>query len=112
MALCEKGSFLYKQDNEHYVVIDQHLTARVARLNNNVPRLYLVEGTSVQQPISEHITLTDETGPNVPPFLNILLVIWTSTSLLDTLWVNGHEHLVLNNQKQQSIIMIIISSKA
>ncbi|KAL3157020.1 hypothetical protein ABBQ38_001271 [Trebouxia sp. C0009 RCD-2024] len=32
MALCEKGSFSYKQDNEIYVVIDQLLTARVARL--------------------------------------------------------------------------------
>ncbi len=35
MALCEKGTFSYSQDNENYVVIDQHLTARVARLKNN-----------------------------------------------------------------------------
>ena len=100
MALCEKGNFSYKQDNENYVVIDQHLTARVARLINNVARLYLVDSTTVQQPIPQHITLTDETGANVPPFLNSFLITWTSTY---TLWVHGHEHLVLNNQKQHSI---------
>ena len=100
MALCDKGSFHYKQDNENYVVIDQLLTARVARLNNNVARLYLVDGANVQQQIPQHITLTDETGANVPPFLNNYLITWTSSY---TLWVHGYEHLVLNNQKQQSI---------
>ena len=100
MALCEKGIFSYEQDNENYVVIDQYLTARVARLNNNVARLYLVEGTNVQQPIPQHIMLTDETGANVPPFLNNFLITRTSTY---TLWVSGQKHLVLNNQKQQSI---------
>jgi len=101
MALCEKGTFSYRQDNENYVVIDQHLTARVARLNNNVARLYLVDGADVQQQIPQHITLTDETGANVPPFINNFLVTWTSCY---TLWVHGHKHLVLNNQKQQSIM--------
>ena len=100
MALCEKGSFFYKQDNENYVVIDQLLTARVARLNNNVARLYLVDGANAQQQIPQHITLTDETGANVPPFLDNFLITWTSSY---TLWVHGHEHMVLNNQKKQSI---------
>lgn len=100
MALCEKGSFSYTQDNEHYVVIDQHLTARIARLNSNVARLYLVDVADVQQHIPQHITLTDETGSNVPPFLNNFLITWTSSY---TLWVHGREHMVLNNQKQQSI---------
>ena len=100
-ALCEKGTFSYGQDNENYVVIDQHFTARLARLNDNVARLYLVDGADVQQQIPQHITLTDETGANVPPFINNFVITWTSSY---TLWVHGHEHLELNNQKQQSIM--------
>jgi hypothetical protein len=99
-ALCEKGTFSYGQDNENYVVIDQHFTARLARLNNNVARLYLVDGANVQQQIPQHITLTDETGANIPPFINNFFITWTSSF---TLWVHGHEHLMLNNQKQQRI---------
>lgn len=100
MALCEKGIFSYDQEIENYVVVDQHLTARLARLNDNVARLYLVDGSSVQQPIPQHITVTDETGTNVPPFHNNFLITWTSSY---TLWVHGHEHLVLNTEKQQNI---------
>ena len=60
MAFCDKGTFSYEQDNENYVVIDQQLTARVAKLNKNVARLYLVDGAGVQQEVPPHIILTDE----------------------------------------------------
>lgn len=100
MALCEKGIFSYEQGVENYVVVDQHLTARLARLNNNVARLYLVDGANVQQQIPQHITVTDETGTNVPPFHNNFLITWTSSY---TLWVHRRVHLVLNKQKHQNI---------
>ena len=72
----------------------------MARLNNNVARRYLVDGANVQQQLPRHVTLTDETGANVPHFINNFLITWTRSY---TLWVNGQEHLALNNQKQQRI---------
>ncbi len=56
------------------MVIDQRLKARMARINNNVARIYLVKAASVQQQIPQHIALTGDTGANVPPFLNSFLV--------------------------------------
>ena len=63
-----------EQDNENYVVIDKHLTVRLARLNDNVARLYLVDGANVQKKIPRHITLTDETGANVPLFIKVFVM--------------------------------------
>lgn len=45
----EKGSFSYELDKVVYVVIKQHLTARVARIDNDVARLYLADADSIQQ---------------------------------------------------------------
>ena len=60
------------------MVIVERLTACVARLHNNVARLYLVDGTNVQHQIHQHSTA-------------------------QRIMVHGHDHLVLNNHKQQSM---------
>lgn len=98
--LSKKGSFSYKQDNVNYLVLDENTTIKIERINNNVARVYLVDAQQVQQPIPPHVTMTDSAGGVVAPFLNNFLITWVDSY---TLAVNGQPHMVLNNQKQQSI---------
>ncbi|EIE26306.1 hypothetical protein COCSUDRAFT_58847 [Coccomyxa subellipsoidea C-169] len=101
MVLTNKGSFSYLQDNVNYLQIDGALSIRIERINNNVARVYIANAENVQQPVPPHITMADSAGAPVLPFLENFLITWFGSYVLS---INGQPHMILNNQKRQSII--------
>ena len=104
MALTEKSSFSYRQDNVQFLSIEEDLSIRIERISNHVAmaRVFLVNAASVQQLIPPHITMTESEGAIVLlPYDNNFLISWVDTY---TLYVNGQLHMVPNNQRQQSIL--------
>lgn len=100
MVLVKKGSFSYRQDNVNYLALDDKLTIRIERINNNVARVYLVDGQQVQQPVPAYVGMTNGAGAAVPPLQNAFFITWFDSYVLS---VNGQPYMTLNNQKQQSI---------
>ena len=49
-TLSLKDSFCYNQDTVNYVEVGQDLSIRVGRTNNNVARVYLVDGPAYSAP--------------------------------------------------------------
>ena len=100
MVLTKKGSFSYLQDNVKYLQIDETLSIRIERINNNVARVYIANAENVQQPVPPHITMADSAGAPVRPFEENFLITWFDSYVLS---IHGQPHMILNNQKQQSI---------
>lgn len=98
--LSKKGSFSYKQDYVSYLALDNNLTIKIERVNNDVARVYLVNAQQVQQPVPANVVITDAAGIAVRPFLNNFFITWFDSY---TLLRNGQPHMVLNNQKEQAI---------
>ena len=98
--LSKKGSFSYRQDNVHYLALDDNLTIRIARINDVVARLFLVDAQQVQQPIPANVVLANAAGVAQVPFLNNFFIGWVESY---TLSFNGQLHMVLDNQKYQAI---------
>ena len=95
-----KGAFSYQQDNCNYLRLNDHLTIRVERVTQDVARVYLVDNHTVQQPIPANVSMQDEAGVGVPPFLNNFLVSWVNSYSLS---VDNQPVMQLNRQKQQAI---------
>eukprot|EP00611_Tribonema_gayanum_P028451 TRINITY_DN731_c0_g2_i8.p1 TRINITY_DN731_c0_g2~~TRINITY_DN731_c0_g2_i8.p1 ORF type:complete len:115 (+),score=15.45 TRINITY_DN731_c0_g2_i8:227-571(+) len=100
MALSKKACFSYLQDNVNLVVIDEHLTVRIERINNNVARLYLVGPNNVQVDVPPHVQVVDQAGAQIAPFMQNFLITWVDSYVMT---VNGQVFLKLSNQKQQSL---------
>ena len=101
MALSKKGSFLFVQENVNYLQLDNDLSIRIQRIDDDVARVYrVVNAQNEQQPVPPHIRMANSAGAPVLPFLDNFIITWINSYVLS---VNGQTHMVLNNQKQQSI---------
>ena len=100
MVLTEKGSFSYLQDNIRYLQIDGALSIRIERITDDVARVYIANAENVQQPVPQHITMANSTGAPVRPYRENFLITWFDSYVLS---VNEQPHMILDNQKQQSI---------
>ncbi len=100
MALSKKGSFLFVQENVNYLQLDNDLSIRIQRIDDDVARVYIVNAQNEQQPVPPHIRMANSAGAPVLPFLDNFIITWINSYVLS---VNGQTHMVLNNQKQQSI---------
>jgi hypothetical protein len=100
MVLTKKGSFSYSQDIVNYLTITDELVIRIERVDENIARVFLVDAQGVQAPIPAHITMTNSAGNPTPSLFNNFFITWVDSY---TLAVNGQPHMLLNNQKQQSI---------
>eukprot|EP00882_Tetradesmus_deserticola_P034719 GHRQ01039948.1.p1 GENE.GHRQ01039948.1~~GHRQ01039948.1.p1 ORF type:complete len:125 (+),score=19.44 GHRQ01039948.1:244-618(+) len=98
--LMDKGSFSYRHDSVNYVEIDANNTLREERINTNIARIYLVDSNNVQLQVQAHITVTDQAGAPVAPFMDNFLITWVDSYVVR---VNGQPFMTLNNQLQQSI---------
>jgi len=100
MVLNKQGSFSYSQGNVNYLNITDEQVIRIERVDENIARVFLVDAHGVQGPIPPHITMTNSAGNPTPALFNNFFITWVDSY---TLAVNGQPHMVLNNQKQQTI---------
>ena len=98
--MSRKGSFSYLQDTINYVRIRDNLSARVARLDSNVARLYLVDDEQAEVAIPSDVTLEDASGAVVPAFKDSFMITWVNSYRL---MCDGACVLALTNQKQQAL---------
>lgn len=98
--MSRKGSFSYLQDTINYVRVGENLHVRVARIDSNVARLYLVNDVCVEVPIPEGMVLQDGSGTPVPAFKGSFMITWVGSYRLV---YDGVCVLALTNQKQQAI---------
>lgn len=98
--MSRKGSFSYLQDTINYVQVSDTLFARIARIDSNVARLYLVDVDQVEVPIPSEMALEDGVGGTVPAFRDSFMITWVNTYRL---MYHGVCVLALTNQKQQAL---------
>jgi hypothetical protein len=101
MAMMTKGNFSYLHDHVNYLQIDGGLSIRIERITKDVARVYIANAENVQQPMPPHITMANSAGAPVPPFRENFIITWFESYVLS---INGQPHMILNNQKQQSIL--------
>ena len=100
VMLSKKVSLSYKHDNVSYLARDNGLTIKIKRINNDVARLYFVDGQQVQQPIPANVIMLDAAGIAVAPFKDNYLITWFDSY---TLSLHGQPYMVIDNPKQQAI---------
>ncbi|PNW70768.1 hypothetical protein CHLRE_17g733550v5 [Chlamydomonas reinhardtii] len=100
MSLNNKGSFSYLNDDVNWIRLDAVTTAKVERISNSVARVYLVDNNNVQVAVPNNVTMMDEVGNVVAPFMQNFMITWVETY---TLTLNGQVVMRINNQKEQSI---------
>ena len=100
VMLSKKVSLSYKHDNVSYLVLVNDLTIKIKRINNDVARVYFVDGQQVQQPIPANVVMTDAAGIAVAPFKDNYLITWFDSY---TLLLDGQPYMVIDNPKQQAI---------
>ncbi|KAG2451914.1 hypothetical protein HYH02_003689 [Chlamydomonas schloesseri] len=101
MSLNQKGTFSYLDDDVHWVRLDAVTTARLERINNSVARVYLVDNDNVQVAVPNNLTMTDQAGNVVAPYMQNFLITWVESY---TLTLNGQVVMRINNGRQQSIL--------
>lgn len=100
MPLTKKGAFSYKQDTANFIAINNALTIKIERVNQDIGRVTLIDGQGqgVPVPVNLHMQQTD--GAHNPVVADSFFITWVGSYVL---YVDDEPYVELHNQKEQSI---------
>jgi hypothetical protein len=99
------GSFSYKTDRERTIRLDANLQLRMARLDEDIARLFFVDqdGEELLEMPAGFVLRNAVTAVNAARLGNSFVVTWTASYIL---LQNDNVIVRLDNQKQQAFHMV------
>ena len=82
MSLSKKGRLSYKQGTVKFVSINDTLTCRIERVNNDIARVSFENAEGQGVPAPENIRMDQSDGTPNPPMFNGFLISWVGSYMM------------------------------